>query len=343
MSLFPNFGTIYCVNNPFSTFFITVAKRLLREFILTCTNIILMQYAPIIIFAFNRPDALKKSVDSLQKNVEANESDLYVFVDGPRPHKEGEAEQVQAVRDFVASLEGFKSITTRFSEVNKGLGPSIIAGVTEVMNKHGRAIVLEDDLILATNFLSFMNQSLEKYENVEEVFSVCGYSLRLNLPKDYAFDAYFCPRSSSWGWATWKDRWLSVDFKLEDWDAVERNGKQFNKWGGSDCFGMLKGWREGRNKSWAIRFVYSQFCQGKLSLFPHKSLVDNGGFDGNGTNCKSWSRYKCTMDITGKKAFRLPEEVSVNKVIRSSYLWYYGIPIRIWSRIMYAYTGLMSH
>lgn len=296
-----------------------------------------MQYAPIIYFAFNRAEALKRSVSSLLENSEAKESDVYFFVDGPRPNKKGEAEEVQKVREYISHISGFKSVTVHFSEANKGLGPSIIAGVTEVINKHGRAIVLEDDLILAPSFLSFMNQGLDFYEDKEKVFSICGYSLKLDLPKDYPYNSYFCPRSSSWGWATWKDRWSSVDFKLEDWNAVEKNSKQFNKWGGSDCFGMLAGWREGRNKSWAIRFVYSQFCQDKLSLFPHKSLVDNGGFDGSGTNCKTWSRYKCTFDDSGCKTFNLPKDVSVNNDIRSSYLWYYGIPIRIWSRIMYKY------
>ena len=38
-----------------------------------------MQYAPIIIFAFNRPKALRNVVCSLLQNTEARESDLDVY------------------------------------------------------------------------------------------------------------------------------------------------------------------------------------------------------------------------------------------------------------------------
>ena len=255
-----------------------------------------MNYAPIVIFAFNRLEPLKRCVASLLQNSEAAESDLFVYVDGPRAQKEGEAEKVEAVREFVKTITGFKSVTYHFSEVNKKLGPSIIAGVTEVINQYGRAIVIEDDLIACKNMLAFVNQGLKQYEKVQEVFSISAYTNRVKIPKDYPYDAYFCPRSTSWGWATWKDRWDSVDWELKNWSAVEQNAKAFNRWGGSDCFGMLKAWHEGRNQSWAIRFCYNQFVQDKQSLFPIISKIDNEGFDGSGTNCQQYNRFKFELD-----------------------------------------------
>lgn len=293
-----------------------------------------MQLAPIIIFAFNRLVSLKKCVDSLLQNSEAKDSDLVVFVDGPRADHEGEEEIVLEVRDYVKNLSGFKSISCYFSDINKGLGTSIIEGVSVVINKYGKVIVVEDDLILGRNFLSFMNQGLALYEQTRNVFSVCGYTNKVRIPSDYHYDAYFCPRSSSWGWATWKDRWCSCDWKLEDWDSIQRNAKAFNKWGGSDCFGMLKAWEEGKNRSWAIRFGYNQFAQNKLSLFPILSHVQNNGFDGSGENCKKWSRFKYVFDDSDKKAFIFPTDVVINKTIRKSVLSYHSILIRIYSRLM---------
>lgn len=293
-------------------------------------------YAPIIIFAFNRLKPLKACVAALQANAESKDSDLIVFVDGPRSHKLGETEKVESVRYFVKTITGFKSLTYHLSKDNKGLGPSIIAGVTGVINEYGKAIVLEDDLIVSKNFLAFMNQGLNRYENNKEVFSVCGYSNIVKIPKDYSYDAYFCVRSSSWGWASWKDRWESVDWELKDWNSVKKNVRAFNCWGGSDCYGMLKGWKEGRNKSWAIRFCYAQFVQNKLSLFPTISKIDNEGFDGEGTNCKKWSRFKAVFDISTNKLFKLPDDVKMEEMIRKSALSYHTIIMRIYSRIMYA-------
>lgn len=164
-------------------------------------------------------------------------------------------------------LSVFKSVNYTFSETNKGLGNSVIKGVTEVINRYGKAIVLEDDLILAPNFLFFMNQGLDKYKEEKSVFSICGYSNKVKVPKDYSYDTYFCTRSSSWGWATWADRWNSVDWELENFDKYHILKKEFNRWGGSDCWKMLNDWKCGRNKSWAIRFCFAQFLQKKFLYF----------------------------------------------------------------------------
>lgn len=291
--------------------------------------------APIIVFAFNRPNALKNTIESLLNNREARESDLYVFVDGARNNQMDEDKVVHQVHEYVKKINGFKSLHYTFSDTNKGLGNSIIQGVTHIINQYGKAIVLEDDLVFSTNFLSFMNQGLEKYEKENRVFSICGYSNKIRVPKNYEYDTYFCTRSSSWGWSTWADRWNSVDWELKDWDKYSKMEKAFNKWGGSDCFKMLKDWKIGKNKSWAIRFCFAQFLQDKVSLFPIISKVMNHGFDGEGTNCKKWSRFKCDFDQIGINSFSYPLSFDINKRIFKSAMSYHRIIIRIWSKIMY--------
>jgi len=291
--------------------------------------------APIVIFAFNRVEPLKQCVESLLRNREAADSPLIVFVDGPRDGRDDDKPKVDAVRQYASTIQGFLSVELRFSEKNKKLGPSIIAGVTDVINEYGRAIVVEDDLVLGSNFLSFINQGLDLYQNRPEVFSVCGYTNKVKMPSGYAYDAYFCPRSSSWGWATWKDRWNSCDWQLEEWETVKRRSAAFNRWGGSDCFHMLKEWKEGGNQSWAIRFCYNEFAQGKLSLFPAVSHVQNNGFDGEGTNCKKWSRFESVFDTSDYKTFRFPDNVAVNKSLRRQSLKYHSLYARAFSKLMY--------
>lgn len=295
--------------------------------------------APIIIFAFNRLNALKHTVQSLLLNEEAKKSDVYIFVDGPRFNKKGEKEKVLAVQEYIKSIQGFKSIKYFFSETNKGLGTSIIEGVSQIISKYEKVIVLEDDLTFSTNFLAFMNQGLEKYANENKVFSICGYSNRIKKDKSYIADSYFCTRSSSWGWATWKDRWDSIDWELKEWESISKKAKQFNKWGGSDCFKMLKDWHNGKNQSWAIRFCFNQFLQQKVSLFPITSKVSNNGFDGEGTNCKKWSRFKSILDSTNNKNFTYPENTIINETLYKSAMSYHTIILRLWSKIMYLLTN----
>lgn len=295
-----------------------------------------MTYAPIVVFGFNRPDALKNTIASLLRNEEAKDSDLFVFVDGPREEKVGEKEKVEVVREYVKSITGFKSLHYTFAENNKGLADSIIGGVSEIINQYGRVIVLEDDLVLMPNFLNFLNQGLEIYENNQKVMSVCGHSCKVKAPTDYPYDAYFFTRSSSWGWATWKDRWNLVDWKLNDWDSVVANRKAFIKSQGSDVFKMLNDWKKGKNHSWAIRFCYAQFVLGRLSVIPNRSFVDNEGFSGDGTNCKRYSRFKFELNKSEKRLiFKFPKEVKLEPSLYKQALWYHSIPLRIWSRIMY--------
>lgn len=106
-----------------------------------------------------------------------------------------------------------------------------------------------------------------------KVFSICGYTNKVKIPHEYEYDSYFCTRSSSWGWGTWADRWNSVDWELRDWKRYSKMARAFNKWGGSDCFKLLRSVKDGQGNSWAIRFCFSQFLQDKLSLFPTVSKV----------------------------------------------------------------------
>ena len=293
------------------------------------------EYAPVVLFAFNRPDAVERCVTSLLRNAEAAETELYVFVDGPRPGKPEDPGAVSAVRAYAKAIRGFRSVHYRFATENQGLASSVIGGVNEVLARYGRAIVLEDDLSVSANFLAFMNQGLDRYEDAKRVFSICGYTNVVKRPEGYPYDAYFCPRSSSWGWGTWKDRWDSVDWNLSDWPAQKKYARAFNRWGGSDCWKMLCDWHEGRNSSWAIRFCYAQFLRQGLSLFPLVSKVGNHGFDGRGTHGQKWTRFKFLFDTSADKEFLFPEESRINTSLYKQVLSYHSIPIRIWSRIMY--------
>jgi len=291
-----------------------------------------MDTTPVVLLAYNRPDALRRTLAALAADDLAAGTDLFIRVDGPR--RESDEEKVAAVRGVALAARGFRHVDVVCSEKNRGLAASVIAGVDKVLESSDKVIVLEDDLMTHPGFLTFLNAGLERYRNVPEVFSVCGYSNRVRIPSGYGYDAYFCPRSSSWGWATWRDRWQSVDWNPTP-ASLQKNAFAFNRWGGSDCAHMLRGWMEGKNSSWAIRFCYSQFLQGKVSLFPTESLVDpSAGFDGDGTHCKSYNRFRFQMAPLERRDFRMPVPVEVIPSFRRDALHYHGLPLRAWTRLM---------
>ena len=286
--------------------------------------------APIVIFAFNRPNSLQRMIASLRQNPLYEESEKFIYVDGPRTDDDRDK-----VNEVIVIT---KAVTPNvfISSVNKGLGKSIIAGVSAVIEKYGKAIVLEDDLVFTPNFLSYMNAALDFYETDNRIISICGYGLKIKRPKDYLGDVYLSGRSSSWGWATWKDRWQQIDWEIKDWNQLtvdRKRQKAFNK-NGSDMFAMLKDYMEERNHSWAIRFCYNQFKLGKYSICPFLSKVNNEGFGENATNCKQrYSRFKTNMDMEPSFEFSFDRNILPNKEIEKECYHYHSMLLRIYSKI----------
>ncbi|MCT4535549.1 glycosyltransferase [Halodesulfovibrio sp.] len=242
------------------------------------------EYAPIALFVYNRVDHTQQTVDHLRKNFLATQSDLFVFCDGARSQ---DTDTVAAVRKYIYSISGFKSITIIERDINVGLAASIVEGVSDVVNQYGSVIVLEDDLVTSPHFLTYMNTCLGKYENFPEVFSIAGWSPPTLTKVESEYSIAFLPRNCSWGWATWKDRWNTVDWDVSDYDEFKHSPlrqKEFNR-GGVDLSNMLKAQMNGEINSWAIVFCYSQFTQNKRTVFPLRSYVENIGCDGSGVHC----------------------------------------------------------
>ena len=159
--------------------------------------------SPIILFCYNRVDHLQKVITSLQQNSLAKKSNLYIFSDGFK--YKNEKGDVLAVRRYLKTITGFKSVHIIQSLQNKGLAQSIIDGVTEIINKYGKVIVLEDDCVVAPHFLDYMNTALEKYKNDEKVMHINGYLP--NIDNSELNETFFISYMYCWGWGTWKQSW----------------------------------------------------------------------------------------------------------------------------------------
>lgn len=240
-------------------------------------------FSPITLFVYDRYEHTKKTVQALQNNYLAENSDLIIFSDAAKvPEKE---KKVEIVREYIKSIKGFKSIAVNYRLSNYGVANSIISGVTEVVNKYGRIIVLEDDMVTSRYFLSYMNDALDRYAMEDRVISIHGYSypVRKKLP-----EAYFLPGADCWGWATWKRGWelFNEDGKGLLQELQKRQlVKQFDFNGSHKYSKMLKDQIDGNNDSWAIRWYASAFLEKKLTLYPGRSLVHNIGNDSSGTHC----------------------------------------------------------
>lgn len=268
-------------------------------------------------------------------NTLASESELYVYSDGPKHGRE--AEVVNEVREYISRITGFKNVTVFESQQNKGLAVSVIEGVSHVLSMHPNAIVLEDDMLSTTDFLSFMNQALNVYADRADIFSVTGYTPPIDIPESYPHDLYLVPRASSWGWGTWSHKWAKADWQVKDFPVLKNNAarrQEFNA-GGEDLWPMLAKQQQDVIDSWAIRWTYSQFQNNAYGLYPVHSKIKNIGTDGSGTNFTFKSAeygHEMAEGDVEMPADLLPDE----KMIRA-FGKYYRLPflLKVKNRVKY--------
>ena len=275
--------------------------------------------APICLFVYNRKSQALKTLEALQNNYLASQSDLFIFSDGPK--NPGGADKIAELREEIKKADGFLSVTISEAPKNMGLSKSIIAGVSSVLKKYGKVIVLEDDLITSPNFLDFMNQALEFYENNPKIFSVSGYTLDLPGLKNNSRDFYTGFRASSWGWGTWADRWDKVDWEVTGYDRFKKDFLQQYRFmrGGSDMPGMLRDQMKGKIDSWAIRWCYDQFNKDMLTIFPTTSKLINIGFGPDATHTKKTARFFTTLDTNQKREFAFDNDIEAEKKLISQF------------------------
>lgn len=253
-----------------------------------------MTLAPIVLFVYDRLDHTKQTLEALQQNQLAKDSELFIYSDASKNDKS--SLHVKNVRDYIQTIDGFKKVTIIERDQNWGLANSIIDGVTSIVNQYGKIIVLEDDLVTSPYFLKFMNESLDMYKNELQVASIHGYIYPINgLP-----DTFFIRGSDCWGWATWSDRWKIFEpdgQKLFD-ELKKRKLQREADFNSSYAYTkMLKDQIKGKNSSWAIRWYISAFLKDMLTLYPGQSYVQNIGLDGMGTHCGVTDVYNVNLTM----------------------------------------------
>lgn len=289
------------------------------------------EYVPILLFTYNRPTHTRRLMESLQANAEAAESPLVVYSDAAR-EVDDEA-SVAEVRRYLHTLDGFASVTLIERPENWGLARNVIDGVTTQVNRYGRVIVLEDDLVVAPYFLRFMNEALEMYADEPRVghIQACDFTQDPSLPP-----TFLIKWTGSWGWGTWDRAWRHFN---PDGTALLRRLKEEKltrtfDFGGTYRFTrMLRRQVQGKNNSWAIRWNASLFLDDILSLNVGRSLVQNTGFDGSGTHCGGGELYDSRLWTRPLPLVRI-EPIEESREARRCFARYYHRTNCFWAKAL---------
>lgn len=277
-----------------------------------------MSLAPIVLFVYNRPIHTQKVVNAILKSKLCEESELYIFSDGPKADATyDEIKSIEEVRNVFQDISGFKNTTLVKRNRNYGLGNSIIEGLNYIFQKHETAIILEDDLVVEPTFLEYMNYYLSFYKNKKEIWHISGFQKNCWL-QGFVKPVFFTHFMNCSGWATWRDRWnkLNLDLLIINNYIADNNNKSFFDYEKLEQSEQLRLNKDGI-KTWAI-FWYATIMMNKgLCLNPRFSLVQNIGDDGSGTNMGVTSKNK--VEILGTFNIESPylplkiHETSINR------------------------------
>lgn len=159
----------------------------------------------IVAVGYNRPDGMKRLLESIGRaHFDCEDVPLIVSID-----ESNRSDEVEAVAKAFDWKYGTKEIR-RFPE-RQGLRKHIVQ-CGDYSEKYGAVIILEDDLIVAEDFYSYVCAAHEKYGEEDDVCGVALYSYGCNVFTHYTFtplpslsDVYLGAMVVTWG-QSWNAR-----------------------------------------------------------------------------------------------------------------------------------------
>jgi len=252
-----------------------------------------MSKSPILLMTYIRPKNTELLLNLLFK---FKQNKIFVFNDGLKNSTDKSLHS--ETRNIILKFKKKNKIKILFPKKNLSQRNNLPYALEKVFTYHDRAIILEDDCIPSNSFFKFCNLLLEKYKNDNRISQISGNNfLNFKKFKRRNLDSYyFSNLTSSWGWATWKNRWndyydrdiaMWPRIKRESWlNDVLQNKKSIIFW--KKAFDRRY---KGIDNDWDRPWTFINFINNRLNIFPNKNLISNIGDDGAAlhSNPKKWN------------------------------------------------------
>jgi hypothetical protein len=249
---------------------------------------------PVLLVCFNRPDTTQVVFEKIS---DARPVKLFVAVDGPRPHKEGEDKLVEEVKAIVNNVDWPCETHYKYNETNKGAEVTVSSAIHWVFETEEYAIILEDDIVAPLSFFRFAEEMLIRYKDDERIATITGTNVTpIPIPGDP--DYFFAKYGHSWGWATWKRAWKGFDLylkvpdehlKMEFLSSITNSKAESHYY--KKLFTMLQKRGPG-NSTWDLAGLYHFRIKKTLSIIPRVNLTSNIGIQGLHAKGKTEHHFK---------------------------------------------------
>ena len=272
----------------------------------------------VLFVVFNRLDTTKQVFEAIQK---AEPPRLYIAADGANENKQGEAEKVQAVRDYIMqNIDWECEVSTLFRDRNLGCKYAPAGAISWFFENEEQGIILEDDCLPSQSFFWYCEELLIKYKTNESVYLISGDGRgpeSTQMKEDYGF----CKYPIIWGWASWSRVWKKYDPEILDWplhrDSLPKLISQ-NKATERFWSQVLEKMYKNEVNAWDYQFSYLLFKNKGKCIVPRLNQITNIGFGADAThtfdmNSSAANRARYNFKLPLKHEVNMASEMKINE------------------------------
>jgi hypothetical protein len=246
--------------------------------------------SPVLLIVFNRPDTTKVVFEAIRR---AHPKKIYISADAARSGNVEDEKNCNLVKEIIEKIDWNCETHYRFAETNQGCGPGPYNAISWAFENEDRLIILEDDCVPALPFFDFCNELLERYKNDTRIWLVSGNQYNeeaIKTPHSYFFSRY----GHSWGWATWKRCWDTMDMSMTKYPLIieqdlYKSGYRTNKEAAFFQKKLDRIYHDEmlRSHIWDFQFGFAIRSNSGLCIVPRKNLVTNIGYRGTHSEIKN--------------------------------------------------------
>lgn len=254
-----------------------------------------------VLLLYNRPDHSRQVLQSLADN---NVKRVVAYLDySERPDIRSNQEIMEKDIRFYQDA----GIDIEFIKRPRSYG--LARSVRESLNERfadgaDGVILLEDDCVIAPGGYRFFEEGLTELQGNKKIRSLCGFTHPgCRFIFDPEADILLLSRFSTWGWATWRDRWQQYETDLRKLvsfaDTIKVDIADFS----SDIAKLCSSdkYLNGEVDIWSLNWILLHYLTSTFAAYPIEPVINNIGLDGSGKNCETTDVFNSTVkDFQGK-------------------------------------------
>jgi len=270
-----------------------------------------MLNTPVLFLVFNRLDTTKQVFAKIR---EIQPKQLFIGADGARAGKEGEAEKVQAVRQYVLnSIDWDCEVKTLFREENLGCGKGVSEAITWFFDNVEQGIILEDDCLPDLSFFTFCEELLDYYKDNEQIMHISGNNFQFGKSRTNN-SYYFSKYTHNWGWATWKRAWKYMDFEMTTYQYFLNNLVKYkylfySKKEKKYWINEFSNANKHISHVWDLQWMYSVWKNKGVGIIPNVNLVTNIGVNLEATHTFESNHINSIVGVSLSFPIKHPEHI----------------------------------